>query len=221
MRALGGAHIGLPTILIFSLKLEAMRRFQINTLFKFLYLLICTCFVSGCAGTKNWTDYFQNQPAKLKEHPRFFNTPILGGVYELKKDQLLIEAPGKNRYRLSGFGAAGLPRSPEDYFAGRGNQKGVYGVMRAGTKIRGVKVEKYVSSSPSVATRQGVIYEIMNGPHEGKLMPGIIPLVENDLTGNSEPMDPAMLKQKLNPELVHEIRPPYLDIREKRVNLSQ
>ena len=128
-----------------------MKQLLCNQLYRMLSLFLISVF--GCAGipgTKNWTGYFQEKPNRLGDYPHLVGTPILGGVYELKEDMLLIGAPGKNRYRISNFGLGGFPRTPEEFHNRKESLKEVYGVMESGIKLLGFKVERYVSSSPSV-----------------------------------------------------------------------
>ena len=58
----------------------------------------------------------------------------------------------------------------------------------------------------------------MDGPQQGKLLAGIAPLIENRLMGDLEKLDPRMLEQNPNPEIVREFTPPYLDIRGQPVD---
>ena len=202
-----------------------MKQLLCNQSCRMLSALLFSILVFGCAGipgtTQNWTRYFQEKPNRLGDYPHLVGTPILGGVYELRKDMLLVGAPGRNRYTIRDFGASGFPQTPEEYYADKHRSALsalVHGFLKSGTRLRGTKVERYLTTSPSVPSRQGVIYEIMDGSHQGKLLAGIIPLVENDLMGSVERVDPKMLEQRTNPEIVREITPPYLDIRGQPVD---
>ena len=182
------------------------------------FLCLILGFSSGCKsfyGIQNWTDYFDRRPEKLEEYPHLTRA-LLGGEYVLKQDMLLVGDVGRNRYRITFFGRGGLPRSPEDYYAGRGRQRNVYGVVEEGTRIRGDRVERFSDWAAGIYW-QGVVYRIETGEHEGTLLTPSSPMISPPWVGTAR-LSPDMMLQFPSPDILELVKLPYLDVRGRPVS---
>ena len=183
----------------------------------YVFLCLILFLSSGCKsfyGIQNWTDYFEKKPEKLEEYPHL-TRPLLGGEYVLKQDMLLVGDVGRNRYRITFFGG-GLPRSPEDYYAGRGRQRNVYGVVEEGTRIRGDRVERFSDWAAGIYW-QGVVYQIETGEHEGTLLTPSSPMIGPPWVGTAR-LSPDMMLQFPSPDILELVKLPYLDVRGRPVS---
>ena len=166
-------------------------------------MLVCagTLLNAGCLGMPtNLTERFRRNPQSMQRYPRL-GSLCLGGKYVVVKDMLLIGSPARNRYRLTYFDFAGHPKTPEEYLANKGKWEVLEGIIYAGTIVRGDRVEKW--RQLMVTSWGGTVYRIETGQHAGKLL-------------SPEPMMLSYGENStliINPEVLREISPPYLDAR--------
>lgn len=166
-------------------------------------MLVCvgTLLNVGCLGMpKNLTERFRRNPPSMQRYPRL-GSLCLGGVYVVVQDMLLESSPARNRYCLECFGYSGDPKTPEEYLSSKNKWREIKGVVYAGTIVRGDRVEKW--RQLMVTSWGGIVYRIETGEFAGKLLAPMPPMLSYG--GNSTLI--------INPEVLREISPPYLDAR--------
>jgi len=101
----------------------------------------------------------------------------IGQVYQVTQDMLLhISTRPRGMYALVEFGYSYDPPSPEAYYASPRRWPTVAGVVREGTCIRGVRVVGFQAPfMSSHASWIGVVYEVRDGEHAGKVLKPMVP----------------------------------------------
>jgi len=185
-----------------------------NTPWKVFFVGAFILAFSGCAtGIRgvNITQALYDDPDFMMEFmphsARQVDELKLGGEYELLHDMWLIRGgnQARNRYRLRMVGKSihTFPRDREAFEKRPRHYRDIVdGVVDEGTVLRAVRVE-YFRPSIHGSSFAGIVFQIQNGTHIGKLILGIGEIMLTHQLGRFD--------GQTNPEFLREIKPPYLN----------